>query len=145
MRRMIFVCSGNICRSPMAAGLATVQLKARNVPAAVISCGTLNLLNRPADPYAVAAMAERGIDISGHRSQGVSVGLLRMADDIVVMAPSHEAFIVKQAPELARKIVRIWEFSDQDLGEITDPIGQDQAAFESCRDTLETCIRAWLG
>ncbi len=144
MKRLVFVCSGNICRSPMAAAIASDWLGKKESPAAIISCGTLNIMHRSAAKEAITAMVERDIDITSHRSQGVSIGLLRMADSIIVMAPKHEQFILDSAPELAPKIVRIWQFAAQELDEIADPVNQDLEAFRRCRDLLEETISAWL-
>jgi len=144
VKRIVFVCSGNICRSPMAAAITNNKLKSRQEPAAIISCGTLNIMHRPAAKEAIQAMAEHDIDIESHRSQGVSVGLLRMADFVVVMAPKHERFILESAPELAPKIVRIWEYAQAPLDEIADPVNQDLPAFRACRDLLEESIDSWL-
>ena len=144
MRRLVFVCSGNICRSPMAAAIASDWLEKRQKPAAIISCGTLNIMHRPAPKEGIAVMAERDLDITSHRSQGVSIGLLRMADSIVVMAPKHERFILDSAPELAPKIVRIWQFATEEIDEIADPVNQDIEAFRKCRDLLEQTIDSWL-
>lgn len=144
MKRLVFVCSGNICRSPMAAAIASDWLGKRESPAAIISCGTLNIMHRSATREAISAMAERNIDISSHRSQGISIGLLRMADSIIVMAPKHERFILDSAPELAPKIVRIWHYAAQEIDEIADPVNQDLEAFQECRDLLEQTIGSWL-
>lgn len=144
MKRVIFVCSGNICRSPMAAGIATKRFEELGVGAAVISCGTLNIQGKRADPHAVQAAAEHGIDLGAHRSQGVSVGLLRLADHIVVMEPKHADHVLRHAPELAAKVVRLWEHSDVPMAEIHDPIGSDLDAFRTCYTELEICIERWL-
>lgn len=144
MIRMVFVCSGNICRSPMAAGLAADYCDERELPSAIISCGTLGIVGRPAANHAVTAMAERDIDISDHYSQGVAAGLVRMADFAFVMAPRHERKLVQLDPTLASKIVRTWDFADEDLDQIDDPVGQDLDAFRTCRDRLETCLTNWF-
>jgi len=128
----------------MAAAIASDWLEKRQKPAAIISCGTLNIMHRPAPKEGIAVMAERDLDITSHRSQGVSIGLLRMADSIVVMAPKHERFILDSAPELAPKIVRIWQFATEEIDEIADPVNQDIEAFRKCRDLLEQTIDSWL-
>ena len=142
MKRVVFVCSGNICRSPMAAGMANTIFAEKGIPAAVISCGTLNIAHEHAARHAIAALQEIGIDISSHRSQGVSLGLVRLGDAVVVMAPNHEAYLNKLAPGLP--IVRMWEYFDSPLAEIEDPVGKDLDAFRACRDILEVCLRRWV-
>lgn len=142
--RMAFVCTGNICRSPMAAALAERRCKERGLPAVIISAGTLNLIGKPADPHAVSALAEIDVALDGHRSQGVNNPILHHADHIVVMAPHHAAQLTKLAPKLAPRIVRLWEHSPTPLTQIEDPVGADLDTFRACRDTILTCLDRWL-
>ncbi len=142
--RIVFVCSGNICRSPLAEAMVKPMLAERDIPAVVISAGTLGLQGRPAAANSIAAAAEIGIDLEGHRSQGVSLGLMRMADRIVVMAPRHEAELTRQDPALAAKIVRLWEYLDEELDHIPDPVGQDLETFRVMRDRLKQALEAWV-
>lgn len=142
--RAVFVCSGNICRSPMAAGMAKHLIEARGESAAIISCGTLNINGRPAASNAIAAMKEIEMDISSHYSQGAVVGLLKMADHIVIMAPQHERALLDADATLKPKIRRMWEYSSDDLSQIDDPVGKDLDAFRACRDLLLDCVQDWL-
>lgn len=144
MKRIIFVCSGNICRSPMAAGLAKEKFTHRDIKAAVISCGTLKLNGHRAARFAIEAMKEVGIDISEHRSQGINTAMLRVADDIVVMSPEHEAFVLGSDPQLRPKIVRMWEHSARELKEIADPVSKSLDHFRICRDLLDECLDTWI-
>jgi protein-tyrosine phosphatase len=142
--RIVFVCSGNICRSPLAERMAKGMLAERGIPAVVISAGTLGLQGRPAAANSVAAAAEVGVDLEGHRSQGVSVPLMRMADRIVVMAPRHERELLAKDPALASKIVRLWEYLDEELDHIPDPVGQDIETFRVMRDRVQGALQKWL-
>jgi len=146
MKRIVFICSGNICRSPMAAGMAQVKFPAAQIPSVVISAGTLNINGQPAAPNAVAAAAQIGVDISTHRSQGVSLPLMNMADHLVIMAPKHEKALLELDAGLDEKIVRMWEFGEHPspLSEVVDPVGQDLGAFVKCRDRLLICLDAWI-
>lgn len=143
--RLAFVCSGNICRSPMAAVIAQHMLEERERAAVVISAGTLNLTGRPAARNARAAVAELGLDLSSHRSQGADARLLRFADHIVVMAPRHERALLRQDPSLSARIVRLWEHHPElELEQIDDPVGQDLEAFRACRDVIQASLESWL-
>ncbi len=143
MKRIVFICSGNICRSPMAAGLARDVLTKQKVPHVVISAGTLNINGQPAAKHAVEAMRLIDLDIAGHRSQGVSKHLCAMADKLVVMAPVHEQALVEMDPSLAPKIQRMWAYSKDQYDEIADPVGLDLDAFVICRDLLVECVNEW--
>jgi protein-tyrosine phosphatase len=142
--RIVFVCSGNICRSPVAERMAKGMLAERGIPAVVISAGTLGLQGRPAAANSVAAASEVGVDLDGHRSQGVSLPLMRMADRIVVMAPRHEDELVAKEPGLAAKIVRLWDFLDEELDHIPDPVGQDIETFRVMRDRVQEALERWI-
>jgi protein-tyrosine phosphatase len=146
VRRILFVCSGNICRSPMAALLARRQLERAGVPAVVISGGTLGIQGTPAASFAVQALQEVGLDLSDHRSQGVPLALARVADSIVVMSPEHAEALLERDPSLGPRIVRLWEYADPpgSLEEIADPVGLDLAAFVECRQRMEQCLARWL-
>jgi protein-tyrosine-phosphatase len=88
--RIVFVCSGNICRSPAAMELARLGLARRGrADVECLSCGTLKLVGEPAAPFSVQLLAERGGDLSGHRSRAMSYFLLREADLVVGMEQIH--------------------------------------------------------
>ena len=144
MKRIVFVCSGNICRSPMAAAMARQMLEQAQVPSVVISAGTLNIVGQPAAPNAVQAVSEIGIDLQGHRSQGISPRLMQLASTIVVMSPGHEASLLNIDASLAPKIHRMWEYADEPLGEIADPVGLPVDDFRRCRDLLTVCLEKWV-
>lgn len=145
MHRAIFVCSGNICRSPMAEHLFARALRSRGLKGAVISMGTLGLQGRGAAAEAVEAMAELGVDISGHGSQGVSLGLLHHATEIFVMERAHRDYVLRADPALSARVVMLGAH-DPEGGpeEIADPVGGPIEAFRACRDRLERCIDRWL-
>lgn len=146
MHRIVMVCSGNICRSPMAQVMAERLLAEAKKDALVISAGTLGIQGQPAAEGAIRAIEAWGATLEHHRSQGVSKPLMTAADHIVVMSPSHEGFLLKRDPNLVDKIVRLWRYGQPAgrLEEIADPVGLDDAAFVRCREDLEQCLRAWI-
>jgi len=138
MKRLIFVCSGNICRSPMAEGIAKKQLSEASVSAQVISMGTLGLFGRSASENAVLVCAEHGIDIARHRSQGVSLGILGHADLVVVMEAAHRDFILQRRGELTN--VSLFSSFDGGPTDVVDPVGQSRERYEACFARLDSGI-----
>ncbi|MDP2359534.1 MAG: hypothetical protein Q8O14_02100 [bacterium] len=89
-RRILFVCSGNICRSPAAEAIARLWLDRHALgQVATASCGSLRITGEPAAALTVEALARRGVDLRGHRSRPLSHFLLREADLVVGMEPAH--------------------------------------------------------
>ncbi len=142
--RIVFVCSGNICRSPMAEALARAKLQERDLDAAVISAGTMGIVGRKPSDAAVRALKEVGIELSGHLSQGVDVNLVGHADIIAVMEPKHVDYFERRAPDLVDRVVPLWEYADEASGGIGDPVGRSIEAFRECRELLEAAVDTLL-
>lgn len=136
------VCSGNICRSPMAEALAPMVGDRMGVDVRAKSAGTLGLVDRPADPKSVAVCREIGLDLRAHRSQGLSDELVAWADRILVMELSHAAHVREFFPDSADKVLQLGPFAG--LAEIPDPIGGWTFQFRRCRDQLERGLEAFL-
>ena len=146
MKKIVFVCSGNICRSPLAAGMAKAKLEAVGIPADVTSAGTLQINGQPAAPNAIFAGELIGIDITSHISQGISLQMVSIADYLVAMAPHHANGLAELDSSLEDKIVRLWTYGEHvdPLVEIADPVGQDLDAFVECRERLDVCLDSWI-
>lgn len=149
MMRLAFVCSGNICRSPMGAVIAERALKQRGMSGLVISAGTLNLNGHRASWQARHVADEHDLDLDAHRSQGIQTKMITYADHIFTMAPRHGDEILAVYPDLAPKIVELWTYYPEDaeggpLDQIFDPVGMDIEAFEFCFMLIETAFECWL-
>ena len=116
---ILFICTGNTCRSPLAAALA----RARGVDAE--SAGLYALPGDLATPQAVRAAQRHGADLTRHRAQGVTEALLARTDKIFVMTPSHRDALCARFPAVSQR-VRVLEPA------IPDPFGGDDAAYEQC-------------
>ena len=119
---ILFVCTGNTCRSPMAAALW------RQMGGEALSAGLSAREGDCASPGALAVMAERGLDLESHIAQRLSAALVLKADVIVPMSASHAAAITARYPEAENKIRLI--------GPVPDPYGGDMDVYRRCADAL---------
>jgi len=142
--RVLFVCSGNICRSAMAAGYFRQLTSDKGLSHVLVdSAGTLGIEGSPAAREAVEVMRDVGIDLSAHRSRGVRAEDLRTADIVVAMTRDHLEFLAARHPEGHgdRVLLRYYEESpdaDSDAPDLEDPIGR---SLEFYRDQLPVLVR----
>lgn len=124
---ILFVCTGNTCRSPMAEGaLRTLLDKERPGKSVVMSAGTSAATGFPATMFAIEAAKIWDCDISRHKSQLLDSHLIDRADLILCMAPEHLAEVLRQVPSARNKAFLFKNFPDgRTHGEpVEDPIGQ---------------------
>jgi len=142
-RRILIVCTGNICRSPMGEGLLRAaigrdpQLGGRGIE--VRSAGIHGWEGAPASELAVEVMRERGVEISGHRSQPLSEELIEWADVVLTMTAAQNAWIRHVFPGTDGKVMRVSEYSGT-AGDVEDPYGGDRAEYARCADFLTALI-----
>ncbi len=131
---ILFVCSGNTCRSPMAEGFMKKMLADRlgrkidelaEAGYVVRSAGTFAGHGSPASPQTVEITRQRGIDLSNHHSRGLGIEDINTADFIFGMSPSHVETVLAIAPDAAAKTQPL-----DPEGEIADPIGGPMGAYE---------------
>ena len=124
---ILFLCTGNTCRSPMAAAMA----RAKGIDAA--SAGLFAVDGAPASPQAVRAAARRGGDLRAHAARTVTESMIRQADQIYVMTEAHRQALTARFPGSERK-TRVLSPS------IPDPYGGDDRVYEQCAQALETAM-----
>lgn len=141
-RRVLFVCSGNICRSPMAEGLLRHLAETQDLGIEVASAGTLQIEGRPAEKNAVWAAGRVGVDLRAHRSQGLTRELVDWADDVLGMEVEHLTWIHANLGDVGDKARLLGPFGGS--FEIADPMGGWWWAFSRCRDELASCVEGYV-
>ncbi len=140
---ILFVCIGNICRSPFAQGLfrKTVAQKGANTLFAE-SAGLLALPGNPATSMAQRVAAEHGVDLSAHAAKSMSKELVKWSHLILVMEKSHKDNLVAHFPEAADKTMLIRHFArfGSKTRGITDPYGLEYDAYRFCYLDIEDAV-----
>ncbi|MDZ7363579.1 MAG: low molecular weight protein arginine phosphatase [candidate division KSB1 bacterium] len=142
---ILFVCSGNSCRSPLAEGLLRMKIPSRLQDEVVIkSAGTLGIEGLPAASYSVQIVQEMGGDISGHRSQGVTKELMAEADLVLAMAAEHVEYLHGEYPQYRENVFLLKRFAraanepgDHEDDDIFDPIGSSKETYRACAEMID--------
>lgn len=134
--RILFVCTGNTCRSPMAQGLAQKYFPEGTE---ILSAGLHALPGDKVSDNAVSALKEHGIDISGHTATRLHKELLESADYVFTMTKAQQQYLTSSYPEYADKIMTLGGF----LGigkDISDPWGGSLEDYRVCAQELQELI-----
>jgi protein-tyrosine phosphatase len=141
MPRILIICTGNICRSPAAQTLLAHQLTQVGLGDWVVeSAGTWALDGRPATPYMVDLMAERGLDLTTHRARSVNRRWIEQADLVLVMTHSHAEALRLEFPDQADKIHLLSAMESGQHYDITDPYGGALADYRACVTQLASLV-----
>lgn len=167
--KVLFVCTGNLCRSPMAAGLLRHALEERGCTGIeVASAGTWAGNGGRAMPEAVAVLRERGVEIGSHRSRPLDPKEVEEADLVVAMTSVHVRELLDEVPEVAPKVVllkALAEIAEGPVGgtsaaerlqalldaprpewhralDVDDPIGLPLSAYEKCVMEIQAGVDA---
>ena len=139
---VLMVCTGNICRSPMAEGLLWHRLpEAWKPDVSVRSAGTHGLHGNRAEPFAVRAAAVHGADISQHRASVLDADMIRSADLILAMEKYHIDKINELLFFRCRYVRLLGTFAEKrENPEIEDPYGAPLGAYETCASEIVACL-----
>lgn len=147
---LVFVCTGNICRSPMAAGimkdlvLDEVEQRHRVIPILISSAGTHAMTGSPASRHAVEVAAKYDINLNFHRSKPINESIARNADMILTMEKNHTDFIKTYWP-FCTNVFELKNFARDSSNrppnsDVPDPIGMDRDVYADVFDELRTEI-----
>jgi protein-tyrosine phosphatase len=142
---ILFVCTGNTCRSPLAEGLCRDLLARRlGCPPGelaergfiVLSAGVSAMMGCGATPEAVATAQTRGVDLSGHASQPLTASLLGQADYVFAMTAGHLRTVAARFPHAADRLQLLSPRGE----DVVDPIGGDQHVYDRCAEQIVACL-----
>jgi len=136
VQSILVVCTGNICRSPMAAALLQQAYPDKHIDSAGIGA----LVGQPADPRVIATLRAIQIEAPDHQAQQLDSAHIRQADLILVMTQEQATHIGRQWPYSRGKVFRLGHWRHQD---VPDPYRQGEAAFLYTRQLLQCCLDDW--
>ena len=140
--RVVFVCTGNTCRSPLAAAALRAELGSDAEHVEVVCAGTSAADGQPASEGTRAVAARAGIDVSTHRSRRTTAPLVRAADFVFVMEPLHRvALEALGAPGERVHVLSDWPEPGEPGLPVSDPFGASREAYEECWRRIQQHVR----
>ncbi len=143
MKKIMFICTGNICRSAMADGLMKKLVKEQNKDIESYSCGIFAENGDMPTFNAIEAIKEYGVDLKNHRATNIRNSKIKDMDIILCATVSHKNNVKAMYPELRDKIFTIKEYAEFDENnlDIPDPWGYDIETYRFCASTISKCLK----
>lgn len=139
MFKILFVCTGNTCRSSMAEGMFKNLIKKHNIEDKfyISSAGTSVNISLPASDNAISALKDFELDLTKHMSRPATQEMLEEADLVLAMTEAHKNHVLRLMPEAKGKVFTLIEYAtDGEKGDIRDPYLMDLETYRKCRDEI---------
>jgi protein-tyrosine phosphatase len=143
-RRLLFVCAGNICRSPMARFLAERMAREAGLPWSAASAGLAALVGEPMTPAAARALSARGVAGARHSARALDEKALAAADAVYAMTRAQRDEIAARFPARAAKALVLREAAGLPDPDVADPYGGTDAAYEECASRIEEALKVLI-
>lgn len=142
--KIMFICTGNICRSAMAEGMMKKLAKDNNLDLDICSCGIYAEDGDYATYNAMEAAKYYDVNIEGHRATNIRKSRIKEMDIILCAAESHKQSVLYMYPELKEKVFTMKEYAELDKNgqdmDIKDPWGYDMNVYQNCAEEIEKCL-----
>lgn len=142
--KIMFICTGNICRSAMAEGMMKKLAKDNNLDLDICSCGIYAEDGDYATYNAVEAAKYYDVNIEGHRATNIRRSKIKEMDIILCATESHKQSVLYMYPELKEKVFTMKEYAELDKNgqdmNIKDPWGYDMNVYQNCTEEIEKCL-----
>lgn len=142
MKKILFVCRANVCRSPMAEAIFNALAADAGVPYEARSAGVAALVGEPMAPHAGAVLEEAGIYADGHRARQADASMLEEAALVLAMTPRHAAALRRLSATSAPKVHTLVGYANgaPDPEGISDPYGQPMLAYRASMRRILGCV-----
>lgn len=140
MRTVLFICTGNTCRSPMAEALFRERM-GHDTDWLAQSAGMYAAEGAPASPEAIETLRQIGIDLTSHCSRPLTNEMAFSADLIVTMTAGHRDELLDYLPELGHKVFLIKSFGTSRVAaDVSDPFGGSLNVYRKTRDEIDQAL-----